>query len=64
MLEGLVAVIPRKGVIVQAISLDQVLQIIDLRHLNEPYCVRLAVARATGQDIERYAADSAGGDRR
>lgn len=50
-LEGLVSVIPRKGVIVQAVSLDTILQIIDLRHLNEPYGVELAVARATGQDI-------------
>ena len=51
-LEGLVSVIPRKGVIVQAVSLDAILQIIDLRHLNEPYGVQLAVARATGQDIQ------------
>jgi len=51
-LEGLVSVIPRKGVIVQAVSLDAILQIIDLRHLNEPYGVQLAVARATSQDIQ------------
>jgi DNA-binding GntR family transcriptional regulator len=50
-LEGLVSVIPRKGVIVQAVSLDTILQIIDLRHLNEPYGVALAVERATAQDI-------------
>jgi DNA-binding GntR family transcriptional regulator len=50
-LEGLVSVIPRKGVIVQAVSLDTILQIIDLRHLNEPYGVALAVERGTAQDI-------------
>jgi len=50
-LEGLVSVIPRKGVIVQAVSLDTILQIVDLRHLNEPYGVALAVERATAQEI-------------
>ncbi len=50
-LEGLVSVIPRKGVIVQAVSLDTILQIIDLRLLNEPYGVALAVERAIPQDI-------------
>jgi len=42
MLEGLVQIIPRKGVVVQSISLDQVLQIIDVRLVNEPFCVGLA----------------------
>ncbi len=51
MLEGLVQVIPRKGVIVQSISLDQIMQIIDVRLVNELYCVELAVERATAQDI-------------
>jgi GntR family transcriptional regulator, rspAB operon transcriptional repressor len=37
--------------VVQAVSLDTILQIIDLRHLNEPYGVELAAARATGRDI-------------
>jgi DNA-binding GntR family transcriptional regulator len=51
MLEGLVQVIPRKGVIVQSISLDQIMQIIDVRLVNEPHCVGLAVERATAQEI-------------
>ncbi len=49
--EGLVEVIPRKGVIVQSISLEQILQIVELRLVNEPYCVALAAERATGADI-------------
>lgn len=53
MLEGLVQVIPRKGVVVQSISLDQVLQIIEMRLLNEPYCVGLAVERATALELAR-----------
>ena len=51
MLEGLVQVIPRKGVVVQLISLDEVLDILDMRLVNEPYCVSLAVERTTAQDI-------------
>jgi DNA-binding GntR family transcriptional regulator len=51
MIEGLVRVIPRKGVMVEAISLDQVLQILDMRLLNEPHCVALAVDRATAQEL-------------
>jgi len=51
MLEGIVRVMPRKGVIVQPISLDEVLQIIDVRLINEPHCVALAVERATSHDI-------------
>jgi len=51
MLEGLVQVIPRKGVVVQSISLDEVLHILDIRLVNEPYCARLAAERATTHDI-------------
>ena len=53
MLEGLVQIIPRKGVVVQLISLDEVLQILDMRLVNEAYCVGLAVERATAQEIAR-----------
>ena len=53
MLEGLVQVIPRKGVVVQSISLDQVLHILEARLVNEPHCIGLAVERATSKDIAR-----------
>ena len=53
MREGLLQVIPRKGVVVRSISLDEVLHILEARLLNEPYCVGLAVERATGDDIVR-----------
>jgi GntR family transcriptional regulator, rspAB operon transcriptional repressor len=56
MLEGLVQVIPRKGVLVQTVSLDQVLQILEARLINEPYCAGLAAERATSQDIARMQA--------
>lgn len=56
MLEGLVQVIPRKGVMVETISLDQVLQIIDVRLVNEPFCVGLAAERATPVEISHLRA--------
>src|SRR4051812_42750255 len=42
MLEGMLDVMPRKGVIVRPVSLDEVMQIIEVRLLNECPCVRLA----------------------
>jgi DNA-binding GntR family transcriptional regulator len=46
MLEGMVDVMPRKGVIVKPVSLDEIMQIVEVRLLNEAYCVRLAAERA------------------
>jgi len=51
MLEGLVNIMPRKGVIVKPVSLDEVMQIIEVRLLTETYCVRLVAERATEADI-------------
>jgi DNA-binding GntR family transcriptional regulator len=50
-LEGMVDVIPRKGVLVKPLTLNEVLQIIEVRQLNEVYCVRLAAERADENDI-------------
>jgi DNA-binding GntR family transcriptional regulator len=54
-LEDLVSVIPRKGVIVNPLSLEEILQIIEVRQINEAHCVRLAAERATGSDIAAMA---------
>lgn len=51
MLEGLVEIMPRKGAIVKPVSLDQVMQIIEIRLLNEAYCARLAAERADDATI-------------
>lgn len=51
MLEGMVEVIPRKGVIVKPVSLDEVMQIIEARIIVEPQGVRLAAERADETDI-------------
>jgi len=50
-LEGMVEVIPRKGVIVKPVIGKEVSQIADIRALNETYCARLAAERADLADI-------------
>src|SRR5262245_14140886 len=52
MLEEMVEVIPRKGVIVKPVILQDVMQMIDVRLINEVYCARLAAARADDTHIE------------
>ncbi|MBN8942739.1 MAG: GntR family transcriptional regulator [Rhizobiales bacterium] len=49
--DGLVEVLPRKGILVRPISLDEVLDIASVRLVNEAHCVRLAVERAAPRDI-------------
>jgi DNA-binding GntR family transcriptional regulator len=51
MLEGMVIVLPRKGVCVKAVSLDEIMEIIDIRLLNEIYCARLAAQRASRDEV-------------
>jgi GntR family transcriptional regulator, rspAB operon transcriptional repressor len=52
MLEEMVEVIPRKGVIVKPVILQDVMQMIDVRLINEVYCARIAAARADDTHIE------------
>jgi GntR family transcriptional regulator, rspAB operon transcriptional repressor len=52
MLEDMVEVIPRKGVIIKPVILQDVMQMIDVRLINEVYCARLAAARADDTHIE------------
>jgi GntR family transcriptional regulator, rspAB operon transcriptional repressor len=51
MVEGMVEVIPRKGVIVKPVSLNEVLQIIEVRLINEPLVARLAAEHASQADL-------------
>jgi DNA-binding GntR family transcriptional regulator len=53
MLEDMVDVIPRKGVIVKPVILSDVLQMVDVRLVNESYCARLAAERADDADIKQ-----------
>lgn len=50
--DGLIEVMPRKGVMVRPLSLDEVLNIIEVRLINEPYCARLAAEHASLQHIK------------
>lgn len=50
-LEGMVEIIPRKGAIVRPVSLDEILQIVDVRLINEMRCAELAAQRATQADL-------------
>jgi GntR family transcriptional regulator, rspAB operon transcriptional repressor len=52
MLEEMVEVIPRKGVIVKPVILLDVLQMIDVRMINETQSARLAAARADDNHVE------------
>lgn len=52
MLDGMVQVIPRKGVIVKPVSLDEVRALSEVRLVCETAAARLAAQRATGEDIE------------
>jgi len=52
MLEEMVEVIPRKGVIVKPVILHDVMQMIDVRLVNETHCARLAAARADDTQIK------------
>ena len=55
MVEGMVEVIPRKGVIVKPVSLNEVLQIIEVRLINEPLGARLAAEHASDTDLTEMA---------
>lgn len=49
--EGLLQVIPRKGVMVAPLSIDDALELIEVRLANEALCVALACRRITDSDI-------------
>lgn len=49
-LESMVSIISRKGIVVRDIALNEVLEAIDVRLVNESYCVRLAAERCSKAD--------------
>ncbi len=51
--EGLVQIVPRKGVIVQPLSLEEAGELIAVRALNEPYAAALAAERITEAELDR-----------
>ena len=53
MVEELVDILPRKGVVVRPLSLTEVLQITDARLVNEPDCARLAAGHVTAVEVKQ-----------
>lgn len=51
--EGLLQILPRKGVMVAPLSLDDAFELIEVRLVNELLCIRLATARITTGQIEQ-----------
>jgi DNA-binding GntR family transcriptional regulator len=51
MIEGLVEVMPRKGIMVKPVSLEEVLETIEVRGINEAYCARLTAEIASATDL-------------
>ncbi|MFS8035802.1 GntR family transcriptional regulator [Xanthobacter sp. AM11] len=51
MRDGLVEVLPRKGIIVRPITEDEVRDMADVRLLNEGFCARLAAERADPEHL-------------
>lgn len=49
--EGLLQVIPRKGVMVSPLSMDDALELIEVRLANETLCMRLASQKITERQI-------------
>jgi GntR family transcriptional regulator, rspAB operon transcriptional repressor len=50
-LEGLIEVVPRKGVIIQPDSISQILEFLDARMVVEGELARLAATHASAQDV-------------
>lgn len=50
--EGLVQIIPRKGVMVAPLSIDEALDLIDVRMANEILCARLTAVRITKAELQ------------
>jgi DNA-binding GntR family transcriptional regulator len=53
MMDGLVSIMPRKGVMVRAVSVDEAMEIIGVRLVTECYCARLAADRADDSELQQ-----------
>lgn len=51
-IEGMIEIIPRRGAIVRPLILREVLNLVEVRAVNESYCARLAAERASDADIK------------
>jgi len=51
-MDGLVSIMPRKGVMVRPVSIDEAIEIIGVRLVTECYCARLAADRAEESELQ------------
>jgi DNA-binding GntR family transcriptional regulator len=51
--DELISILPRKGVMVRPVSIDEAIEIIGVRMLTEGYCARLAAERADESEIRQ-----------
>ncbi|SDG82206.1 GntR family transcriptional regulator [Pelagibacterium luteolum] len=58
--DGLVDVMPRKGIVVSPVSLDDFMEVIEMRMVNETAAVRWAAERASRAEIAMMEANLAG----
>ena len=56
MMDGLISIMPRKGVMVTPVGVEEVMEIIDVRLVNECYCARLAADRASEAELQELKA--------
>lgn len=54
--EGLVEIIPRKGILIKADSLSEILTALEARLLVEPYCATQCAEKASAQDVREIEA--------
>jgi DNA-binding GntR family transcriptional regulator len=55
-LDGLLEVVPRKGIIVRPVSWQEVMASVEVRLINEPACARMAAERGTEEEFVALAA--------
>jgi DNA-binding GntR family transcriptional regulator len=53
MMDDLVSILPRKGVMVRPVSMDEAMEIISVRLVTEGLCARLAAERADDAELQR-----------
>lgn len=52
-LEGLVEMIPRKGIIIKPVSIDEIMGVAEARRINETACAAFASERATKSQLQK-----------
>ncbi|MDT3687424.1 MAG: GntR family transcriptional regulator [Pseudorhodoplanes sp.] len=53
MMDDLVSILPRKGIMVRPVSIDEAMEIVGVRTVTEGYCARLAAERADDAELQR-----------